>query len=289
MVQVDVFWSYAFGAGYAMAAHRQIKKEYDENPKVADERQWYTPSYVKSLLFISILFAPSGIYLLWAFPDWETMQVAIDHHSLPPWLVTLFAATNVTQGILGYWVTRYLITRKDSYKAFLNFIFSYFGFFFILVHGWDGTGYQRFFSVNRQEFLTWGERPWHAWLTGEVALTLYGMGVILLPVVYLQCGNLIREGMALIPERERLRQQLPGRGLIILGFNSAVFVCGLFFAIASSVLIHLLGWALGILASAALIYLAGIKGVFLWHHRILEWQRKDETPSAGRVPSPVAP
>ena len=47
-----------------------------------------------------------GVYLLWAFPDWETMQVAHSHASLLPWLVTVFAITNVTQGMLGLGLLR---------------------------------------------------------------------------------------------------------------------------------------------------------------------------------------
>ena len=116
MVQVDVVWSYAFGATLAASAARQLKSEKDPfNNKIF--------TYV--LLFLSILFAPSGIYLLWQFPHWETMQVASTYSDLPAWLVCLFAITNITQGILGYYVTYRLIRKGKLYGAHVNWMVSW--------------------------------------------------------------------------------------------------------------------------------------------------------------------
>ena len=93
MVQVDVFWSYGLASGLALAATKRIRK---------DESPWVTPHFLLSLLWIVLFFAPSGIYLLWEFPSWETMFVARNHEHIPTWLVCVFSITNVTQGILGY-------------------------------------------------------------------------------------------------------------------------------------------------------------------------------------------
>src|SRR5215212_10227092 len=101
MVQVDVFWSYAIGAGFAVAATRQIARSAATSRSTPDRWQRLnSPYWVATVLYCALLFAPSGVYLLWAFPDWETMQVAHNHTSLPAWLVTIFAITNVTQGML---------------------------------------------------------------------------------------------------------------------------------------------------------------------------------------------
>ena len=48
------------------------------------------------------LFVPSGVWLLWRFPSWETMHAG--DRSLPAWLVAAFVATNATQGVLGFLV-----------------------------------------------------------------------------------------------------------------------------------------------------------------------------------------
>jgi O-antigen/teichoic acid export membrane protein len=98
MVQVDVFWSYAFGAGFAMAAARQLIEDREKNDGNFFENKYFT----HTLLFLAIIFVPSGGSLLWGFPDWETMQVAYDHHSIPAWLVSAFYVTNITQGLLGF-------------------------------------------------------------------------------------------------------------------------------------------------------------------------------------------
>src|SRR5215831_2221872 len=155
MVQVDVFWSYGIGATFAVAAARQLAR-FHEQQAVAKEKKSVleTPFFTKTVLFLAILFAPSGLYLVWNFPSWETMHVG--DKNMPAWLVTLFAITNITQGILGFWVAYRLIAAKKLYSAYLTIIAAYFAMFFILVHGWDGTGYQRFFSETRQDFLNWG-------------------------------------------------------------------------------------------------------------------------------------
>ncbi len=90
MVQVDVFWAYAYGAGFSIAAFRQLKKiteeaavqggntgnvrKKDENPARKNKMLFENKYFVQALLYIAILFVPSGAYLLWNFPSWETMH-----------------------------------------------------------------------------------------------------------------------------------------------------------------------------------------------------------------------
>ncbi|MDT5013787.1 MAG: hypothetical protein QOH57_5404, partial [Mycobacterium sp.] len=209
MVQVDVFWSYAIGAGFAVAATRQIARagrrgNSASGPTPDRWSRFNSPHRVVTLLYCAVLFAASGIYLLWAFPDWETMQVATDHRSIPAWLVTLFAITNVTQGLLGYWVAERLILAGRRYAAFLQAGLGYFGMFFILVHGWDGRGYQRFFSANKETLTSWPTDPSIGevlnragrWLTSPVALTLGGMSVIVVVLIWVMIAS-VREGYRL--------------------------------------------------------------------------------------------
>ena len=73
MVQVDVFWSYGLASGLALAAGKNLKKV--EDP-------WVNKYFLGILIWISVFFAPSGIYLLWNFPGWETMFVAETHRDI---------------------------------------------------------------------------------------------------------------------------------------------------------------------------------------------------------------
>ncbi len=264
MVEVDVFWAYGIGAGFAAAATQQIAQSKDrpaDVPTSGWQRYFSSPYLFVTVLYCALLFAPSGAYLLWAFPDWETMHVARDHGSLPAWLVTLFAITNVSQGILGYWVTAKLIRAGRRYPAFLQAGLGYFGMFFILVHGWDGHGYQRFFSADRHVFEAWPHDPSFSdaleragrWLTSPVALTLAGMSVIVVVLLWIMSAWL-KEGYRLAGVHDTAGT--PAAVASVLGF---VFVGALGSAIVSSVLTHLLGWWIGVPVAAVFVWLAAVR------------------------------
>jgi hypothetical protein len=177
MVQVDVFWSYGLGSTFAYSAGRQIVQQ-----RAAKVSRFADPYFTKTLLFLALIFVPSGTYLVWNFPSWETMHTGT--RDMPAWLIAAFAMTNVTQGLLGYLVVERLLVRGRHYVAYLQIVAAYFGMFFILVHGWDGTGYRRFFSPTKADYVNWSG-DWAHWLTSDVALTLYAMGLILVPVLLL--------------------------------------------------------------------------------------------------------
>lgn len=173
MVQVDVFWSYGIGAGLGLAS--AVRGAAVEPVKdIVRSRAAF-----QVLLFLAVVFAPSGFVLLWSFPSWETMHVGT--RELPPWLVAGFGITNITQGLLGFVVARWLCARGKAFSAYLHWVGGYFGMFFILVHGWDGSGYQRFLSPTRAAFEAWSWSTAREWLTCDVALTLEVMGVVLIP------------------------------------------------------------------------------------------------------------
>ena len=263
MVQVDVFWTYALGASFAAAAGRQISEEAEDGAS-----PFRSPFYVRTLLYLSILFGPSGVYLCWAFPGWETMFAG--DREMPAWIVTLFCMTNITQGILGYWIASKLVSRGRLYWAHLQWIFGYIAMFFILVHGWDGTGYQRFFYAGTiEEWRAGVHYPIWAFAYCKVALSLYGMGVILLPIMFFMMSGWMMEGYRLgrvDPQRaaEMTRWSLSKVMLRI------IFVYSLGSAIAASLLIHLLGWLLGALAFFVLFAVVGVRKGGLFHKVIGE-------------------
>jgi hypothetical protein len=267
MVQVDVFWSYGLGATFAIASSRQILArrraaalESRGEPSGVEEpvgppaqSRWRDPYLMRTLLFLALVFAPSGVYLVWQFPSWETMHVG--DRDMPAWLITTFAITNVTQGLLGFWVVERLLAAGRSYLAYLQILVGYVGMFFILVHGWDGKGYQRFFSPTRDDFVNWNGN-WAAWLTSDVAFTLLGMGVVLVPALLWAAVGWQREGYRLAPADA----PRPGAAAIVALTLATVFVAGLGLSIGASLLIHGLGTAAGVPAAVALGALALVPG-----------------------------
>ena len=269
MVQVDVFWSYGIGAGFAYAAQKQL----EEKPPTKENGGYLAnPYFARNLLYLATLFGPSGLYLVWGFTSWETMH-ALDKN-MPAWLLTLFAITNVTQGILGFWVTHKLLASGRKYLAFLQPLLGYFCMFFVLVHGWDGKGYQRFFSENREQFLSWTPSTITTWLVSDVAITLGVMGLVLIPVMVGWMAKWMVEG-----QRSIVREAgNAARGRQYSAAKLGVFMLTLIFgavlgsAILASVLVHQLGWPLGLLAFA-LVGGIGIAGP----HGLLHaaWRRLD--------------
>ena len=233
MVQVDVFWSYALGASFASAASRQLKNE--DNPFQNDY-------FTYTILYLSCIFAPSGIYLLWQFPHWETMQVASCHGDLPAWLVTVFSITNITQGILGFWVSYQFIKSGRYYLAHLQWFLGYFCMFFVLVHGWDGLGWQRFLydpTVLNNQLWEPGKHMGLTFLWSNVAFTLYGMGIFVIPFMIIPMSKWIIEGSKNSPEVNS--SDIPKSiQEICIPFFILVIGCSLGGAIVTSILIFVL-------------------------------------------------
>lgn len=237
MVQVDVFWSYGIGAGLGLASVAKGLARRPERPVEALR----SPEAFHTLLFLAIVFAPSGFVLLWNFPSWETMHVGT--RELPGWLVAIFGVTNITQGLLGFVVARVLASRGRTFSALLHWIGGYFGMFFILVHGWDGTGYQRFFSPTREALDGWTWSTAREWLTCDVALTLMAMGVVLIPwLIGLSVAWLRASGRA--PPAAALAFAI--LALLVVGVPA--------FAVVSSLLVRQLGPVGGALATFALAF-----------------------------------
>jgi hypothetical protein len=264
MVQVDVFWSYGIGASMALAAGRQLKARrelasaerggVDRLPGDPPDRGSLrrNPFLLATVLFAALLFAPSGAYLLWEFPDWETMQVSTGE--IASWLVVVFAITNVTQAMLGFWVVERLLVRGRAYAAYLQVALAYLGMFFILVHGWDGEGYKRFFSPDRADYRSWSG-DWSAWLSSDVALTLLAMAAVLVPVLLATVVRWTLAGHALAPAPARQ----PGAAAVVAVHLATIFGVALGLAVAASLLIHALG-PLGVPAAAILATVALLPG-----------------------------
>ena len=265
MVQVDVIWSYAYGASFAAAATKEL----------AQEREAFgNRYYMLTLLFLGIFFAPSGLYLLTAFPAWETMQLARKASDLNPLLVTLFGVTNITQGILGFYIGWRFSRRHEYYKAHLNWMIAWVIFWFVLVSGWDTTGYQRFLY---DPIMNHGE-PWHqgqhnGWhfFTGPVFLSLVAMATIFTPMLFLGVFGINYESqLKATGEKFNFRALMS----IMRRYVRTWFGVTLVLAIGAALIVRtiaelsgsvFLGYLLGLPISGLLIYLIAIPKGRLFH------------------------
>ncbi len=244
------------------------KREYSKLRKLVEElAEKNAPAlqdeyFVKTLLFLSLLFVPSGAVLLWGNPSWETMQVG-EYETISKWLVGAFTATNITQGILGYLVTYNYLMRGKYFKAALQPVLAYLGFFFILANGWDNRGYQRFFSRDRESF----ERSdsssradkVRGFVSSDVVRILLFFGMFFLPLMYYWIIQWILEGYyqekGIEPDPEVVLKEAAES---FAWLNLVIFGYTLGSAIAATFLIRKLGWIKGLLVAAALSYLVGI-------------------------------
>lgn len=252
MVQVDVFWGYGWGASLAVAAGAQLLKT---------EKPWETSYWAKTLIFLALFWAPTGLLLLMRHPSWETMQAAAHFYDMSEWLILAFGATNITQGMLGFAVGLWLLKSGRYYAAQMNWLLGYFGMFFILLYGWDGLGYDRFLydrdmypgspawapyastgagvGAALQKFLLTFSNP-----SGEatVITTLLTDGLWLIPPFGYLLITWTRDGV--------MRDYAPGRELAAamklgITYLVSVFLVGLVCAAIAALVVNYLGNAFG--------------------------------------------
>ncbi len=211
MLQVDFFWTFAIGAMFAVAAARGLKEE---------KSIWVNKYFITLILFMAVFFGATGMVLLWNFPHWETMQVFDFHGQIPLWFILLWFVTNITNPIIAYYWSWHLIKKDQTYEAFLLSLAGYFVFFFVLVFGWDGTGWQRFLydpTMHGWSILTPSVGLWTsgitdglAWFGSNVAITLYILGVVFLTPHFYICCKWAVDGLKADPA---VKDKVPTKGL----------------------------------------------------------------------------
>jgi hypothetical protein len=241
MVQVDVVWSYAFGATFAACSARQLQRE---------EKPFHNRWYVFVLIFLAVFFAPSGVYLLWQFPQWETMQVATSRGDIPAWLVAIFGVTNITQGIIGYWTTWRLARKGNYYGAHANWMTAWIIFWFILACGWDGTGYQRFlYDASANGDILWSPGTHMGvsfFYASNVWWTLVVMALFFAPMLILGAVKFTREGAALDPAIKK--DEIPGAVKTLLVVFGTQWILCLALAVIAAVAVIQVGRLIGNIA-----------------------------------------
>jgi hypothetical protein len=239
MLEVDFFWTFAIGAMFAVAAARQLKEE---------KSMWVNKYFITLVLFMVIFFGSTGMVLLFQFPHWETMQVfqnlnVYDPAGVPLWLILLWFITNTTNPIIAYYWSWHLIKKDKNYEAFLLSLAGYFVFFFILVFGWDGTGWDRFLYDATITGIPWtqGANLGLAWFGSNVAITLYILGVVFLTPHFYICGKWAVDGLRSDPA---VKGKVPEKGVkpYLTIFVGALIAVGMSFlmVLASAAI----GWGL---------------------------------------------
>lgn len=216
--------------------------------------------FVRNLFFLSLLFVPSGAVLLWSNPSWETMQAG-SYETIPQWLVGIFTTTNMTQGILGFLVTYNLLMKGKLYDAALQTILAHTAFFFILINGWDKTGYQRFFSKDRESFENWKWTNAFSWLFSDVVRILSAYGTVFGPTMVGWMYNWVKEGKKLEAELQvaKSREEKRAENMrLVMDLQAMVFGVTFVNALVAHLLIRTLGWVPGGAAAATAIYLGTV-------------------------------
>jgi hypothetical protein len=182
------------------------------------------------------------------------MQVG-KYETIPQWLVGIFSTTNVTQGLLGFFLTYRALMKGKYYQASMHTLLSYLGFFFILVNGWDNQGYQRFFSKNRESFDNWRWSNVGPWAFSDAAMILLAYGAAFLPLMYYWILDWLLKGedMEKGVEEKELLDRVPEVLKKLGDVNLAIFGGALGGAISATVLVRRFGWGPGMAMWAALM------------------------------------
>ncbi|KAI9138376.1 hypothetical protein BKA69DRAFT_1177426, partial [Paraphysoderma sedebokerense] len=190
MIQIDIFWSFAFGAMFAAFAYNTLSEHYKflrskekVKTKLTYEEIFVNKIFFDLLIFMSFLFIPSGVYLLWAFPTWESMLLLKDKDTTHAIIPTLFTFSNAFMATLGFYVTARKIEKtppNESEKVHFYWITAYTIFTAIL-----GMGYNRFIFIGTYDDWISGKTNTLAeFFQSEVFNTLLAMATFFVPTAY---------------------------------------------------------------------------------------------------------
>jgi hypothetical protein len=190
------------------------------------------------------------------------MHVADAHRGIWPGFVLFYAGGIPVATLLGFTAAQALVLVGAGYWAYLQAVGGYFLLFGTLVHGWDGSGYTRFFTTGARDFADWPKdsvvNNVLDFLTSGtfLALLLFGAAVI---------GTMLVTNIAWLMEGWDLPGADEDRKVprIVAIAIAAAGVYGLPFlgALTASVLMRWLGGVFGLLVFAVLA------GVVLLHRR----------------------
>ncbi|MCY0936449.1 hypothetical protein [Streptomyces sp. H34-S4] len=241
------------GATFAVAAGRQLQwwERSVRGEGVRTRSRAAHPYLALTLLYAALLPAPTGVYLLWQNPAWSTMHVARDHDGVWAGFALFYVASVVVGALLGFLAARLFVLVGAGYWGYLQAVAGYFLLFFTLIHGWDGTGYERLLSADPQAFAGWSAdgaagdpviNRCLAFATSGTFLALLTFGTAVIGTMLLAEIGWLVEGWRLPGAAADLKVPrviavaIAGMGVYALPFAGAL---------GASVLVRLLGWWAG--------------------------------------------
>lgn len=255
-VQAAPLWAYGIGATFAVAAGRQLQwwERSVRGEGVRTRSRAANPYLALTLLHAALLLAPTGVYVLWQNPAWSTMHVARGHDGVWAGFALFQVASVVVGALLGFLAARLFVLVGDGYWGYLQAVAGYFLLFFTLIHGWDGTGYERLLSADPAAFADWSAK---GVVNGALAFATSGTFLAVLIFGTAVIGTMLLAEIGWLVEGWRL----PGAAAdlkvprVIAVAIAGAGVYGLPFAgaVGASVLVRLLGWwaGLGVFALVA--------------------------------------
>ncbi len=173
MLQPDLFLSYGLSSALTLAAGKKLL-EREEGP-------WKNKYFIITILWLAILFVPQVLYLLWKFPAWESMFVVKELSDIPGWFVVLYSIVVIICGALGFHITYIFLKKQNVIGAFAQVVWSGALGLFIIIFGWDGTGYKRLlYSGTGTDWANGVTYPIADFLNGPVFATLLWLEAIVL-------------------------------------------------------------------------------------------------------------
>lgn len=248
-IQAALFWAYAIGATFALSAARQLQVweriNAGEGPRTRSRAA--NPYLALTGLFAAVLMVPTGLFLLWQNPSWSTMHVADGHEGVWAGFVLFYAGGIPVAAILGFLVAQGLVLVGAGYWAYLQCVGGYFLLFGTLIHGWDGKGYERFFSSGAEDFADWPRDSVvnHVldFVTSGTFLALLLFGAAVIGTMLVTEIGWLMEGWSLPgADEDRKVPHLLAIAIAAAGVYGLPFVGALF----ASVLVRLVGGWLGL-------------------------------------------
>ncbi|GAA2967340.1 hypothetical protein [Streptomyces enissocaesilis] len=145
MVQVDLLLAFGLGAGFAVLdeAGRRGADTAPPADRQDGDGHGSSSAFPAALLYLGILFVPSGLWLLARFPSWETMHVL---PRPPAWFAAAFAAACLAAGATGFACAAQLLRRGYAWAGAAQMLWPHVVLCAVVIHGWDGTGMTRFLT-----------------------------------------------------------------------------------------------------------------------------------------------
>ncbi|GGO50906.1 hypothetical protein [Streptomyces lasiicapitis] len=248
-IQAALFWAYAAGATFALAAGRQLQVweriNAGEGPRTRSRAA--NPYLALTVLFAAVLMVPTGLFVLWQNPSWATMHVAGGHDDVWAGFVLFYAGGIPVAAVLGFLAAQTLVLVGAGYWAYLQCVGGYFLLFGTLVHGWDGSGYERFLSPGARDWADWPQdsvvNNALDFLTSGTFLALLVFGAAVIGTMLMTEIGWLMEGWSLPGADEDRKVH---RVLAIAIAGAGVYGLPFLGAVTASALVRLLGGWLGL-------------------------------------------